>query len=224
MSSTTFYLRGIDLVDLAQKYVQGQFTQMTTTLSVSTNTTVNTSQVISVTPKSTLAARNHEFTNESGRSFMYIGYQIKDGGKYGEISPGQPANCMNCLKKVDPKHARGIPISKDSGSHIKRSYGVDTIYHCIDIFCWYRCAKTELRKRLRYSNNIYAYSMVYMAEMYESDEGKTFSDLEPAPDNRLLKIFNGPMDYEEYHGDLKYSAKPENIYYLAVVQSLERDV
>jgi hypothetical protein len=216
MAATSFYLRGIDLVDLTQRYVQGEFTQLIFQIPVSvTPDTVASRQVISTVSKSTL--RNHEFTNESGRTFVYVGYRLVEGGKYGEVAPGTPANCMHCLRQVNPATAVGIPISKQV------KYPNLAIYHCVDVFCYFGCLLAELRKRLCYRNTIYAYSMSYLAEMYELTTGKSFSTCRPAADNRLLKIFNGTMDYEEFHGDVPYSSKPENIYYLSAVLFIEKD-
>jgi len=223
MSNVTFYLRGVELLDLVQKYIQGQFIQVSEPI-LKSSPTVNT-QVVSVTSKTSSRTHNYEFTNESGRPFICIGYQIQSGGKYGEISPGQPARCMYCLREVNSTVCIGIPISKETGNYLRLAYcsAVDTIYHTIDIFCWFRCALAELEKRLHYRRPIYSYSMTYLSEMYEATTKLAFSTLVPSPDNRLLKVFNGPMDYSEWDSNeiLKYSSKPENICYLPVVQYIE---
>ncbi len=220
MATTSFYLRGIDLVGLVEKYLQGQFTQLTNVSSLTPSSSlVSERHIVSI--KSNTGVRNHETTNESGRSFIHVGYRIKEGGKYGEIGPGEPARCMYCLINVE--FGVGIPIAKEKGSHLRAAYGIDTIYRCIDIFCGFPCLLAELRKRLSYRKEIYEYSMTYLSEMYELTTGEPFINLKPSPDQRLLKIFNGDLDYPEFHSDLKYSAKPENLFYLPVIQKIEKD-
>lgn len=212
------YLRGVDLHSLVEKYLQGQTEHITT--SIIEGEAKFISQVQAVSLKSKPKATKHEFTNESGRPFIYLGYRLQPGGKYGEISPGVRAKCMYCLKEVSSS-CLGIPITKETGRHLQISYGVETIYHTIDIFCWFRCTLAELKRRQLYQNTIYSYSMTYLSEMYEATTKLPFSTLIPASDNRLLQIFNGPLEYEEWEGDLKYSSKPENIHYLPVVAYIE---
>lgn len=225
MGEVPLYLRGVDIIALTKAYLQGQYVNVSTRPPVTiVPSTFQNEKIQSVVSKTTVNTKSHEFTNDSGYgSFVLVGYRIKEGCKYGECNPGSPANCMHCLRSVDPNTAMPIIVAKDSGSHIKEKYGYDVLYHGIDIFCHFSCVLAELRKRLCYGNHIYDHSILYLCEYYERATGLPFSELKPAPDNRLLKIFNGPMDYDEFHSGLKYSNKPENVYFLVCNQALEKD-
>lgn len=215
----SIYFRGCSLSDLISEYLSGKYKELTVGIPVIKETSVNSKPIISA--KIPQNVRNYEFTNPSGKSFVYVGYRIQENGRYGEIRFSEPANCMNCLGKVNPEFAIGIPIAKEESLMIKQQYGFESIYHMIDIFCHIRCAYAELRKRISYQNSIYTNSIIYLSEIYEKTTGLSFSSLKPALDNRLLKIFNGPMNEEEYHKDTKYISKSENLLFIPVIQSIE---
>ena len=71
---------------------------------------------------------------------------------------------------------------------------------------------------------MYSLSSVYAAEIYNKCTGKDYADLSPASDQRYLKIFNGPMTWDEFHSNnAVYSEKPTNMYFLPIIEFSEHN-
>jgi len=202
----TIYLRAIDIVQLTNEYLNGNYTTLD-----------YTSRRIESKPVPVI-------TKSSGiRSFIPVGYYLRPGNSFGKIEHNQAARCMYCLMETTSETAVGIPLAKESGLHIEETYQVKAMYHCLDIFCSYNCLLAELRRRLLTRESIYLNSITYLAEIYEMSTGKSFSSLKPSSDQRVLKVFNGWMDYPEYHQNTSFAAKPANIHFLTVTQQIEKD-
>jgi len=214
MSESCVYLKGVDLSALVERYLRGEFITLTTPLPVDISSLEEQpTSVITVNDKSSKIS--YEFDPCCGRNFMCIGYKVLEkNGQYAVLDPNQVYNCMNCLIKIE-KNPLGIPIRREQKNG-------KIYYHMIDIFCSFECVVSELRKRL--NNTLYSNSMCYISELYTLCTGKDASTLYPASDHRLLKIFNGPLTWEEYHRKTtRYSEKPGNVIFLPVVEYLEQD-
>lgn len=219
--STRVYLRGVDLVKLVERYLQGEFISLSTPLVVDPRrfTDLTTSAQSIVTVRGDNKAKSYQIEVSPGEVFSCIGYKVYDAdGRYGVFDPALIHNfrCMFCLRKVGKSpEVMGIPI--------RRTLKVDkTYYHMVDVFCRMRCVYGELRRRV--NNPLYSHSIEYLAEIFTKWTGRDFSELKPSSDPRLLKIFNGPMSWEEYHADsMTFSERPGNIYFVPIIEYLEQD-
>jgi hypothetical protein len=210
MSESQVYLRGVDFSVLLEKYLNGDFTNLTTPLSVESS---NQKSQSVMTIKENTIDMSYQFDLGVGQNFACIGYKVIDkDGAYGVYSPNKEYNCMYCLRKIKQKPI-GIPVRREEKNH-------KIYFHMADIFCTFNCCKAETKKRQQ--NALYSQSLVYLAEIYNKCTGKDFSNLK-STDQRLLKIFNGPMSWEEFHSDtVTYSEKPGNVYFLPIVEFLEQ--
>jgi|SRR5579875_364748 len=205
------YFKGIDFIDLVKKYLNGDFKEITSPLPVDI-------ELINEKPKSIITMKqksSFEYNFGIGTNFALIGYKAygKDG-KYAEINPNKVYNCMYCLRPIK-ENPIGIPIHKEEKGEKK-------IYHMIDIFCSFECCYAEYINRLH--NTIYAYSYIYLCEIFSLVTGKNSSELKPAKDKRLLQIFNGDVTWEEYHNNTtQYREKVGNLYFLPVTEYIEAD-
>lgn len=210
MSESRVYLRGVDLYNIVEKYLGGEFASLTTPLPVEVSN--QTSQSV-VTVKDNMNDMSYLLDLGNGQIFACIGYKVIDkNGLYTVLDPNKEYNCMTCVRKIK-KNPLGIPIRREERS--SKIY-----FHMVDIFCSFHCMKGEIKKRD--NNAIYSQSMVYAAEIYNKCTGKDFSEIVPS-DPRLLKIFNGPMSWKEFHSNTaSYAEKPGNMYFLPIIEYLER--
>lgn len=205
---TRVYLRGVDLVALTDQYLNNEFINLVEPLSVDVSVLDEKQHnIITVADNN---SPSYQLDLGTGQNFACIGYKIYDkSGKYGVLDPHKEYNCMYCLRKIKEKPI-GIPIRREEKDD-------KIIYHMIDIFCTFNCQLAELRRRI--NNCIYSHSMVYLAEIYWMCTRKDISELKPASDQRLLKIFNGPLTWNEYHANtVTYIEKPGNIYFIPAIE------
>lgn len=212
MSDNRVYLRGVDLVSLVVEYLNGKFANLNSATPVNL-IDVKTREDI-VLSKENVKDSSYQLDLGSGINFLCIGYKIYDNnGNYGPLDANKEYNCMYCLKQIK-SNPIGIPIRREERNN-------KLYFHMIDVFCWFRCAAAELKKRE--SNTIYSNSRVYLSEIYNKCTGKDISTLKEAPDQRYLQIFNGHMTLEEFHSNTNtYSEKPSNMYFVPVLEYLEK--
>jgi hypothetical protein len=205
-------VRGVSLENISNKYRESYFqklsypgskTQTANVISNAITTTID--NAIQMTEKV------HPYTRSSLTTISYM-YSFKK--VYVEHQPAPPFNCMSCI--ISCNHAPvGIPVAK--------TYLEDNrpCYHVIDMFCSFQCAYLELRQRQHLP--IYSNSVVLLFDMWSKGTGLPHEELKPAPDKLLLKIFNGPLTHEEYHGMIgSYCTKPSNYVLIPVQQFLEK--
>lgn len=215
-NNSRVYLRGVDIFGIVEKYINGEYRNLKEQTKVELREFENNREDI-ITIKDNI--NNSYQIDMCGQKFACIGYKVfsKDG-KYGVIDPCIEYNCMYCLRKIKDRPL-GIPIKREERRG--EDGNIKIYYHMIDIFCTFNCWKAEIKKRLQ--NVLYSQSMVYASEIYNKCTGKDFSNLSPASDQRLLKIFNGPMTWKEFHSDtFTYNEKPGNIYFLPIIEYLEQ--
>lgn len=213
-SDSCVYLRGVDLASLADRYLKGEFIKLVTPIPIESSLLKERpSSIITSNDKSTSVP--YEFDPGYGRNFVYVGYRVSEkDGKYALLDPSLKWYCMYCLRKTSD-NPMGIPIRREQR-------GEKIIYHMIDIFCCFECMVAELRKRN--NNPLYSQSMTYISELFTLCTGKDITELKPASDQRLVKRFNGPMTWEEFHTTtIKYSEKPSNVYFLPVIEYIEQN-
>lgn len=220
MSESRVYLRGVDLISLVDRYLKGEFVTLVTPLSVEvSNLNQNTQSIMTIKEK--VHDSGYQLDMGTGQHFACIGYKVTDkDGTYGIFDTDKEYNCMYCLRKHKPEPFYGIPIKREE--KISPNGSSKIYFHMVDIFCTFRCRKAETKRRIH--NTIYSYSMTYLSEIYNKCTGKDFSNLKPASDQRLLKIFNGPMSWKEFHSDsVTYTETPGNMYFLPVIELLEQN-
>ena len=213
-SNFRVYFRGVDLAYLAERYLKGEFINLTNPLPVDTSVLNESPQKI-VTIKDTTNTVSYQLDIGGGQSFACIGYKVKDkDGRYAFLDPQKEYRCMYCLRTIK-KNPLGIPIRRE-----EKSSGI-LYYHMVDTFCTINCALAELQRRL--SNCIYSQSMILLAEIHHKCTGEDISKMKPSSDQRLLEIFNGPMSWDEFHSNtMTYAEKPGNMFFLPVRECLEQ--
>lgn len=109
---------------------------------------------------------------------------------------GEKLRCMYTLEYIENTIPIGIPI-------FRKTVGDKVLFHCVDIFGSFNAALAELRKRKdsKTTGYIYKNSEQYLLELF--DEYHPNEELIPFPDQRLLQIFNGPLDYNKFCGSTK---------------------
>jgi hypothetical protein len=159
----------------------------------------------------------------AGQTFACVGYKVhtKDGN-YGVINSETIGKyrCMYCLKKMGQNYPLGIPVKRQM--RINENGVENFYYHMIDVFCRFECAYAELKRRQ--GNQLYNHSLVYLSEIYNLFTKKDISTLKPSSDYRLLKIFNGPMSWDEFHKNTSiYTSRPGNVFFVPVIEYLEQE-
>jgi len=210
MSELRIYLRGVDLVDLTQRYLAGEFRHLTDPIPL---TKVSEVQPIKGV-RTTSDVKSYQ-VEIAGHTLACIGYKVYDKtGHYASFIPEGGYNCMQCLRKI-PGQCMGIPILREEVD--KKIY-----YHMIDVFCSFECIYTEYKRRRH--NTLYSHSMAYLGEIYQKMTGRDVSELKELSDRRILKKFNGPVTYKEYHDTTKtFPEKPGNVFFLPVLEYLEQE-
>ena len=216
------YLRGVDLVGLVERYLNNEFIDLKDPIPVypaaSIELVAQNEKIVTVSDNTKV--KSYQLDLGAGQIFNCIGYKVYEAdGRYGVIDPSVIAGsrCMFCLRRIGKStdQAIGIPIRR-------QAIEGQIYYHMVDIFCRFRCAYAELRRRR--GNQLYSHSMEYLAEIYTRTTGKDISQLKPSSDPRLLQIFNGPMTWDEYHADsTTFSEKPTNIFYVPIIEYVEQD-
>lgn len=202
------YLRGLDLEELVRNYLTNSYSSVKELQKVEIKEAQPEKEVIKEV--SSLKSYQIDF---GGQTLACIGYKVYDSkGYYSNFIPSTGYRCMQCLQKVSSQPI-GIPIARDENHKAVH-------YHMIDIFCSFRCVYTELIRRQH--NTIYSSSMSYLSEIYEKVTGESIITLKPLSDRRLLKHFNGPITWKEYHSDTKYyPERPGTLVYLPAIEYLE---
>lgn len=208
-NDTRVYLRGVDLADLTERYLNNEFVTLSEPLPVDISILKEKPQNI-VTVADTNTLPSYQLDLGTGQSFACIGYKVYDrSGRYAALDPYKEYNCMYCLRKIKEKPL-GIPIRREERDG-------KIFYHMVDIFCSFNCILAEYRRRI--NNCIYSQSMTYLSEIYFKCTGRDISEVKPASDQRLLKIFNGPLSWDDYHtGTVTYTEKPGNMYFIPTVE------
>ena len=169
----SFNIAGVDAKDLINKYQKGE-----------TLIEVSESKDIQSTPYNVKDVKLEEYEVNQKRFMVGI------SNKYEEVAEFKNFNCMYCLKETSKEYMLGIPICRENVNG-------QTIYNTIDAFCSFPCVYSELLSRS--SKGIYSTSLYLLKEMFTQICQTQYNELQPAPDRRLLKIFNGPLDYEKFH-------------------------
>ena len=204
------YLRGVDIAELTQKYFAGEFKDLKDPIPPCKTTIAPMKDVRQLIPET-----KSYHVDIGGQTLACIGYKVfEKEGIYANYLPDKPYRCMQCLQKVSGQ-TMGIPILREERAG-------KIYYHMLDVFCSFRCIYTEIIRRRH--NSIYSSSMACLGEIYEKVTGSSISDLKPLSDRRLLKMWNGPMTWAEYHADTKYyPEKPGVIFFLPVPEYLEQE-
>lgn len=212
-SSARIYLRGVNLVNLLEKYNSGTLEFGTTPLYLKPTAQKERVEIVTVQEEKP-DTKSFEYSPGSG-SFFCLGHRVKDvDGNFGYMDPTKPFRCLNCCQKKvgDPW---GIPLRKE-----RRELG--WCFHTVDYFCCPECMYRGLWQRL--SNPLYANSLSLAKEMYNLWTGKDSSTLRMARDNRLLKFFGGPMNWENYHkSSTQYIEKPSFLFFFPIIEYIEND-
>jgi len=220
MTSYLVNLRFLDFKDATKRYLEGH----TATLDRQEKPVVREVKpsrlATSVQSKSENKVKYPEITNEMGRIFGYIGYIPNDTGHYTRYVDGEPVNCMYCLRPRSewPGEPWHIPVAKEHGSR-------EIIYHGIDIFCCAECTLAECNARRLASNPLYVTSIVLLHEIYVKRTGRNSHDLKPASDRRLLRLWNGPLNHNEFHAcHGQYTSSVTNIKFHVAIQTMEKQI
>lgn len=104
-----------------------------------------------------------------------------------QLHSKEPKDFLRCMYTLQPisTYPIGIPIAKQ-----------DNIYYCIDVFETFNDALAELIYRVRQDPNRYEHSETLLHEIFSVYYPG--HKLKPSADKRLLKIFNGDMDIDEF--------------------------
>ena len=191
---------------------------MTTSL-FTKETTVKVSN--SVVTQNTELIKNRGFIGKiaEGIEFISLGNIVCDPeGHYKPIEPDRTYNCMYCIKPIlEGENMLGLPI--------KRSIDESTsciLFHTIDVFCCWDCVYSEYTER--FNNSLYENTLIYIKEIFTLSTGKPCTELRKASDRRCLKIFNGPLTYEEFHQkSMRFTKKPVNVYYFPTSYTIFQD-
>jgi hypothetical protein len=218
MENYHVYFKGVNFLSLIKKYFQEA-------PAVLQNTPITNSQApdkeILVSQRPPIS-HSYEWKLPNGRTIIAYGYKAyTDKGDFSVVDGNKEYNCMYCLRKIKSSPL-GIPILRDYFHYIDDNVDQDMLYyHMIDIFCCFNCLLAETKKRL--NNPLYTMSLAYISELYTLITGKDFELLEPAQDNRLLKVFNGPMSWNDFHKDSTlYSNVPSFIYFIPTLEYNQR--
>lgn len=208
------YLRGIDLAQLIQRYLNNEFGTLISPLPVDPSLLEEKAQSI-VTVKEPNSTVSYQLDIGAGQTFACIGYKIFDkDGRYANLDPTKQYRCMYCLKKIK-QNPLGLPIRREETQG-------KLFFHMVDIICCFNCLISETARRQ--ANSIYAQTLAYAAEIYNKCTGRDFSEVKPASDHRFLKIYNGPLTWDEFHANsITYSQKPGNMYFVPVIEYLEQN-
>lgn len=214
------YFRGVDLQAIIEKYRKGGYTNIVTSL-------FTKELPIKVSNTNVIKQNNDIIKNRSfigkiseGIEFICLGNIVcDDQGHYKPIEPDRAYNCMYCIRPILNNESKlGLPIKRT----------VDEItgclfFHTIDVFCCWDCVYAEYSER--YTNSLYENTLIYMKEIFSLSTSKSSIELCKASDRRCLKIFNGPLTYEEFHQkSIRFTKKPVNIYYFPTSYSIAQDV
>lgn len=210
------YLRGVDLLNLVERYMHSEFVHLKTPLKVDNSVAEHAKQNV-ITLEEDIGHKPYILDIGAGQNFICLGYKVYDKeGNYGPLDPEQfeSYNCMNCLMPfeylTDTTEVMGIPVKRE----IKTNEQGQTqyIYHMVDIFCCMRCMYAEYKKRS--NNKLYTQSEALISDLWVRYTGRSPAELKPASDCRILEIFNGPMNWKEYHKDTVRYQRPENVFFI----------
>lgn len=216
-SDSQVYLRGVDLNTLIDNYLNDKYIELISPLAVDLSILDEKVQnIVSIKEKNKIYSYECDFG--FGQTYAFICYKVYDkDSRYAPADPQKKYRCMYCLKKID-KNPLGLPILRQE---IIVNNEVCITFHMIDIFCTINCCLAEYPARR--NNQLYAHTMEYLGEICLKCTGKDIGEFKASSDKRLLKIYNGPMTWDEFHANnITYSEKPGNIFFLPVMEYLER--
>lgn len=158
--------------------------------------------------------------NRKSHKFSIVNKTLlqKNGSPMYEKNSGSNMRCMYTLEIIPEDISPiGIPIQK-------KIVGKEIIFHCIDVFGSFNAAYSELLKRRESLKDKmwYKNSEKYLKEIFS--EHYPNEKLIPLPDQRLLKIFNGELTFEEFNKSAKKYKNAVNKYIcLPMIQQLQFD-
>ena len=103
--------------------------------------------------------------------------------------PEEPTNdtyCWNCVREIE--NETNIPLKYENGS-----------FYVYGSFCCFGCAARYLFEN--YHNQEMWEKYVLLNYYYNTIYQTKGENVKPVPDKRLLKIFGGEMNHEEYHSE-----------------------
>ena len=216
MDSLTLVFRGINISTIVENYTYGFYKNVTkleeTNIEIKNE---GNNQIVRKTEKSN---NYYEVTPEVGRPFVYVLYLPNEQLVYKSVPTninGKKYNCMHCLKE-NLETGIGIPV-------LKKEIDGNVFWHCVEIFCSFNCMFSELRNKLVTEHTLFSESLILTSELFENCTGQPFSSLKPANDRRLLKKWNGHMDYNQFHENPGYYVSiPNNYFFTPVIQTIPK--
>ena len=219
--SSRVYFRGVDLAGLTNRYLEGAFSEMIEVSRVDLSVLKeNSPQIVNIQTPAIMPSC--EIAKGGHQKIICLGHVVSETGMYRRLDPKKNSyRCMSCCRKItDQMIAQngglifGIPIQREE------QYGV-FIYHAIDVFCTLECAYRKYEERKH--NSIYHHSEIYLKEIFQMLTGRPLSEFKPASDPRLLKFFNGPLDWTTYHQmSATYTENPTNLVIYPALEYIER--
>lgn len=187
------YLRGVNLEKVVEGYRAGSY-QDAERQAVDVGDHASVVKTAKAPPGATMVCNS--------QSMLSLGKKTYDDD--------QAYNCMHCLRPVGDDCV-GIPIYRERAPE-------DDVYHMVDIFCGLRCAYAAVKRR---TDSIYSQSAALLMYLWRLS-GDT-GTLTPSPDPRLLKVFNGPLSWDEYHAlDGEHPTVPGGVRFAAGEELLQR--
>lgn len=213
MTSKTIIFRGLDLLSIIQNYIDGYYENMKYPIQTEQNK-VNQS----VIKKKEKGNNYYEFSPEIGLHHSYILYLPNEQNIYKQIPVelnSRTFNCMFCLKEqIDI--GLGIPVGRTFVNG-------NVIWHYVEIFCSFNCVYAELKEKLKSYPEFFSDSLLLLSELFQNVTGLDFSHLKPSNDRRLLKKWNGYMDYNKYHENSGcHITIPSNYYFCPCIETLTK--
>jgi len=99
------------------------------------------------------------------------------------------------------------------------------IWNYVEVFCSFNCVYAELNEKLLKFPTFFSESLILLSELFENCTNQPFSSLQPSNDRRLLKKWNGHMDYDQYHENPGYYITiPSNYYFVPCLETLTKNL
>ena len=99
------------------------------------------------------------------------------------------------------------------------------VWRYVEVFCSFNCVFAELREKLLKFPTFFNESLTLLSEIFEECTDQPFNSLQPSNDRRLLKKWNGHMDYEQYHSNPGYYASiPSNYFFTPCLETLTKNL
>lgn len=218
------FFPAVNLKQVSEKYSTGAFSNKSWPVG---NTSTDLVKDKSITIKPTLMYADTskeqfiEFTNLGTKTMTMINHTVNYQGAYNRaVVKNKKVRCMYCLWEFDvcEEAPLGIPIAMQQLDDGRMSY------YTVDIFCSFPCMLAECQVRHKSNDALYSCSINFIHQMWAGMTGKKSNELRPAPDKRLLNIFNGTMTYDQFRKNIgKYSSNTSISVLVPVLQYIEKD-